>query len=100
MALRGGEQMLVECPAEEYAEPLLHFLEHKGDNTARDMKQRLRGDYVAVSLDRWFVGEIDGRIASQMGYMLARDTLDVGVATCTRSRNIAVKARPRRSCTC
>jgi GNAT superfamily N-acetyltransferase len=82
VTLRGGDEMTVkriECPAEEYVEPLLHFLEHKGDNTARDMKQRLRGDYVEVSLDRWFVGEIDGRIASQMGYMLARDTLDLGV---------------------
>ncbi|MCD6359581.1 MAG: GNAT family N-acetyltransferase [Armatimonadetes bacterium] len=82
VTLRGGERMTIkriECPAEDYAEPLAHFLEHKGDHTFRDLTRRLRGDYAEVSLDRWFVGELDGRIVSQMGYMLARDTLDVGV---------------------
>jgi len=80
--LRSGEQMtikVVECPAGEYAERLTLFLEHKGDVTFRDMKLRLRGDYAQHTLDRFFVGELEGRIISQMGYMLARDTLDVGV---------------------
>ena len=80
--LGGGEQMLikvVECPAEEYADPLLVFLSHKSDETLRDMKRRLEGHYAQVSLDRWFLGEVGGQIVSQMGYMLARDTLDVGV---------------------
>ena len=80
--LKTGEEMAmkrVECPAGDYAERLTQFLEHKRDRTFRDMKQRLRGDYAADSLDRFFVGEIEGRIVSQMGYMLPRDTMDVGV---------------------
>ncbi len=80
--LRSGEPMTVkavECPAGEYAERLLRFLEHKGDVTLRDMRGRLGGDYAEHTLDRFFTGELEGRIISQMGYMLARDTLDVGV---------------------
>jgi len=80
--LRSGEQMrikVVECPSAEYAHPLLLFLSHKSDETLRDLQRRLEGDYAQVSLDRWFLGELDGQIISQMGYMLARDTLDVGV---------------------
>jgi len=82
VTLRSGEPMtikVVECPAGEYAERLTIFLEHKGDVTFRDMKRRLRGDYAEHTLDRFFTGELEGRIISQMGYMLARDTLDVGV---------------------
>ena len=80
--LRSGERMTVkavECPAGEYAERLTIFLEHKGDVSLRDMRKRLRGDYAERTLDRFFTGELEGRIISQMGYMLARDTLDVGV---------------------
>jgi len=80
--LKTGEKTAVkrvECPAGEYAEPLTEFLEHKRDTTFRDMKQRLRGDYAEDSLDRFFFGEVDGEIVSQMGYMLPRDTMDVGV---------------------
>ncbi len=82
VSLRNGERMTVKVidgGVEDYAGWLLLFLEHKSDETLRDMRQRLRGDYAQVSLDRWFVGEIDGRIASQMVYMLAADTLDLGV---------------------
>ncbi|MEW6357297.1 MAG: GNAT family N-acetyltransferase [Planctomycetota bacterium] len=80
--LKSGEKMVVkrvECPAGDYAEPLANFLEHKRDTTFRDFKQRLRGDYARDSLDRFFVGEIDGEIVSQMGYMLPREAMDVGV---------------------
>lgn len=80
--LRGGISMtirVIEPPAAEYAERLTRFLEHKSDGTARDIARRLRGDYVADCLDRFFVGEIEGRIASQMWYTLPRDRPDFGV---------------------
>jgi len=80
--LRGGEAMtirVIEPPAGEYAERLGHFLEHKGEGTLRDLRQRLRGDYVADCLDRFVIGEIGGRIASQMWYTLPRDRMDLGV---------------------
>lgn len=82
VTLRNGEAMTitrVECPAGRNEQPLMIALEHKGDQSFRDMKQRLRGDYAAHSLDRFFIGQVDGRIVSQMGYMLPKDTMDVGV---------------------
>jgi len=82
VTLRTGEAMTitrVECPAGKYEEPLIIALEHKRDRTFRDMKRRLHGDYAAHSLDRFFVGEIEGCIVAQLGYMLAKDTMDVGV---------------------
>jgi len=80
--LRGGGTMairVIEPPAAGYAESLAHFLEHKGDGTLRDLHRRLRGDYVADCLDRFVIGEIGGRIASQMWYTLPRDRMDFGV---------------------
>lgn len=80
--LRGGEAMVIrviEPPAGEHAEGLARFLEHKGEGTLRDIRRRLRGDYVADCLDRFVVGEIGGRIASQMWYTLPRDRRDFGV---------------------
>lgn len=82
VTLRDGAPMtirLIEPPAGEYAERLTRFLEHKGDGTARDIAQRLRGDYVADCLDRFFVGEIEDRIAAQMWYTLPRERPDFGV---------------------
>lgn len=82
VTLRDGAPMtirVIEPPAGQYVERLTRFLEHKGDGTARDLARRLRGDYVADCLDRFFVGEIDGRIASQMWYTLPRDRPDFGV---------------------
>ncbi len=82
VTLRDGAPMtirLIEPPAGEYAERLTRFLEHKGNGTARDIAQRLRGDYVADCLDRFFVGEIEDRIAAQMWYTLPREQPDFGV---------------------
>ncbi|MGD9496024.1 MAG: GNAT family N-acetyltransferase [Armatimonadota bacterium] len=82
VVLRSEETMIIrvlEPPAGEDAERLERFLEHKGDCTLRDIRQRLRGDYADVCSDRFFVGEIGGRVVSQMWYTLPRALPDFGV---------------------
>ncbi|MEW6357155.1 MAG: GNAT family N-acetyltransferase [Planctomycetota bacterium] len=71
VGLKNGEKMVVKMvtpPAGEYADKLLHFFEHKRDVTFRNIRQRLRGDYTTYCIDRYFVGEIGGRIAGQVWY--------------------------------
>ena len=79
--LRTGETLvmkLVTAPAAEYAEKLVHFLEHKAGDSRRSIVQRLRGDYAAFCCDKYFIGEIDGRIAGQIWYGYA--TTGTGIA--------------------
>ena len=69
--LRSGESLAVKLlvpPEEGHAERLAHFLEHKGDMSRRSILQRLRGKYAASCGDRYFFGEIDGKIAGQLWY--------------------------------
>lgn len=71
VALKTGERMkikMVTPPAGDYAEKLLHFVEHKPDHIIRNIRQRLRGDYAAYCVDKYFIGEIDGRIVGQVWY--------------------------------
>jgi len=75
VTLRNGEAMSVKLvipPASDYADKLVHFLEHKGDGALRSIRQRLRGDYAGICVDKYFVGEIAGRIAGQLWYGYAR----------------------------
>ena len=64
--VRSGEKMrvsLVTPPTEEYGDVLLHFLEHKDDQTLRGIRQRIQGVYAELCDDRFLVGEIDGDAA-------------------------------------
>jgi len=75
VTLRSGEMMhisLVTPPVGEYAEALLHFLEHKDDQTLRGIRQRIRGAYADICDDRFVVGMIDGEIAGQLWYGFPR----------------------------
>jgi len=81
VTLKNGDAMAVKVvtpPAAEYAERLGHFLEHKGDYSLRCIRQRLRGDYAAFCVDKYFLGEIHGRIAGQIWYGYA--TAGTGIA--------------------
>jgi ribosomal protein S18 acetylase RimI-like enzyme len=76
VTLRSGAPLailLVEPPAADYADRLLHFLEHKGDDSFRGIRQRLEGMYAPHCADRYFVGEVAGRIVGQAWYGLARE---------------------------
>ena len=71
VTLRTGEEMrikLVTPPAGEYAEKLLHFLEHKPDWVRRNIKQQLSGMYDKDCVNKYFIGEIGGRIAGHVWY--------------------------------
>jgi len=75
VALRNGQSMtirLVEPPEEDVAPRLLHFLEHKDNDSLRGIRQRVQGQYVAHCVDRYFIGEVDGRIIGQAWYGLPR----------------------------
>lgn len=75
VALRNGATMtirLCEPPEEDCAHRLLHFLRHKDDDSFRGIRQRVLGHYVEHSVDRYFVGEVEGRIVGQIWYGLPR----------------------------
>lgn len=79
--LRNGQAMslrMLEPPQEDLARRLLHFLEHKDDDSYRGIKQRLQGMYVQHCLDRYFVGEVEGRIVGQAWYGLPLSGTGVG----------------------
>ncbi|HBE02209.1 MAG: hypothetical protein A2096_03000 [Spirochaetes bacterium GWF1_41_5] len=66
-----GEQLTIKkitAPDIEYADRLYHFLDHKSDNTLRDLRQKLRGDYKEECIDNFFIGEINDKIAGQLWY--------------------------------
>lgn len=69
--LDNGEKMVVKFlipPEPDYSDKLAVFLRHKGDESGRDIKARLNGQYAAESTDKYFVGEIDGQLAGQLWY--------------------------------
>lgn len=68
---------LLEPPGEHHAARLLHFLEHKGDDSYRGLQQRLQGLYSQHCLDRYFMGEVDGQIVGQAWYGLSRPSPDM-----------------------
>jgi GNAT superfamily N-acetyltransferase len=81
LTLRDGGRMtvrLVEPPQPDYARRLCHFLAHKDDSPLRAIRQRLEGRYAQHCIDRYFVGEIDGRIVGQAWYGLPRAGTGVG----------------------
>ncbi|MCE5238985.1 GNAT family N-acetyltransferase [bacterium] len=75
VTLRGGSVMtitMVEPPQEDVAQRLLHFLEHKDNDSYRGIRQRLEGMYASHCLDRYFIGEVEGRIVGHVWYGLPR----------------------------
>jgi GNAT superfamily N-acetyltransferase len=71
VALKSGEHMkirLVSPPAPEYAERLKHFLDHKPDWAVRKIRKQLNGDYRNECVDKFFVGEVEGRLAGHVWY--------------------------------
>ena len=71
VSLASGEKMTVKLvmpPEWDYAGKVVRFLDHKPDPSRRGIRQRLRGDYAAYCTDKYFIGEIDGRIAGQLWY--------------------------------
>lgn len=75
VTLRDGATMtvrLMEPPEEDYAQRLLHFLRHKDDDSMRGIRQRVLGQYADRCIDRYFVGEVEGRIVGQVWYGLPR----------------------------
>ncbi len=81
VTLRGGQTMtvkVVQPPEPDYAEKLCRLLEHKGDSSFRAIRQRLGGQYARECIDRYFVGEVDGRIVGQAWYGLPRGGTGIG----------------------
>lgn len=79
--LRSGKEMtmyLMEPPGEAFGERLLEFLRHKHDDSLRAIQQRVRGQYVDHAVDRYFVGEVDGRFVGHVWYGLPRGGTGVG----------------------
>ena len=73
--LRHGQTMalrMFEPPQDDLAPRLLHFLEHKDNDSLRGLRQRVQGQYVEHCVDRYFIGEVDGRIVGQAWYGLPR----------------------------
>jgi len=81
VTLRHGATMtirLMEPPQEDLARRLLHFLEHKDDDSLRGLRQRVQGMYAARCVDRYFIGEVAGEIVGQAWYGLPRVRVRVG----------------------
>jgi GNAT superfamily N-acetyltransferase len=75
VTLRHGATMqvqLLEPPEEDYAQRLLDFLRHKDDDSIRGIRQRVLGQYADHCVDRYFVGEVDGRMVGHVWYGLPR----------------------------
>lgn len=69
--LKKGEDLkvLLLMPLESgYSEKLLHFLEHKGEKSFRCIRQRLAGKYKLFATDKYFLGEVNGKLAGQVWY--------------------------------
>ncbi len=69
--LRNGERLvirLISPPAPEYTERLTAFLDHKPDVVVRKIRRQLSGAYRGECVDRFFIGEIDGRLAGHIWY--------------------------------
>jgi hypothetical protein len=80
VTLRNGEEMVVKLlipPEAEYSEKLAIFLRHKGDETARDIRARLNGQYASEVIDKYFIGEINGEMAGQLWYGYGRNARPV-----------------------
>lgn len=71
VTLRSGEEMTVRLlvpPEPGYTDELAVFLRHKGDESGRSIRSRLEGKYAEDAEDRYFVGEIGGKMAGQLWY--------------------------------
>ena len=75
VTLKNGASMVIrlfEPPQDDYAPRFLHLLRHKDDDSMRGIRQRALGQYAEHCVDRYFVGEVDGRLVGQAWYGLPR----------------------------
>lgn len=75
VTLRGGAEMalrMFEPPEEAEARRLIYFLRHKDDDSMRGIRQRVLGQYADHCVDRYFVGEVEGRMVGHAWYGLPR----------------------------
>ncbi len=76
VALRDGSRLALRRlspPAPEYAERLGVLLDHKPPPVLRKIRRQLSGAYCEECVDRFFIGEIDGRLAGHLWYGYGRD---------------------------
>jgi GNAT superfamily N-acetyltransferase len=69
--LKNGVEMLVRLfspPEPDYAEKFKHFMRYLDNENIRSVGSRADGKYSALAEDRYFVGEINGRIAGQVWF--------------------------------
>ena len=71
ITLKNGEKATIKLlvpPEPEYSENLAVFLRHKGDESGRSIRARLSGKYLNEAVDKYFIAEINGKLASQLWY--------------------------------
>ena len=71
VGLKDGRKMSIRRftpPEQEYADGFKHFMRYLNDENTRSVGARSDGKYADCSVDRYFTGEIDGRIAGQVWY--------------------------------
>lgn len=81
VTLKTGDRLtvrLMQPPEPEYGQLLCRFLRHKSDSDFRAIRQRLEGRYVEHCVDRYFTGEIRGRLAAQVWYGYGRGGAGIG----------------------
>ncbi len=81
VTLKTGERLtvkLMQPPEPEYGQLLCRFLRHKPDSDFRAIRQRLEGRYVEHCVDRYFTGEIRGRLVAQVWYGYGRGGAGIG----------------------
>jgi len=81
VTLTTGEQLtvkLVQPPEPEHGQVLCRFLRHKSDSDFRAIRQRLEGKYIEYCVDRYFIGEIGGRLVGHVWYGYGRGGAGVG----------------------
>ena len=69
--LKDGRKMSIRCftpPEQKYADGFKHFMRFLNDENTRSVGARSDGKYADCSVDRYFIGEINGRIAGQVWY--------------------------------
>ena len=80
ITLKNGEKVTIKLlvpPETEYSENLAVFLRHKGDESGRSIRARLSGKYQDDCLDKYFIAEIDGKLAAQLWYGYGKNSLPI-----------------------
>lgn len=71
VTLKNGQKMLIKLfvpPEPEYAWKFKHFMRYLDNENIRSVSSRVDGKYSNCAEDRYFIGEIDGKIAGQVWF--------------------------------